>query len=174
MSNDKDLDPIERYFEMKEGRIKLAQKVELESDSPKIMNAYLSMLRIIYIVAQHGHWKCKGSNFYGNHLLLQRIYEDASDLVDAAAEKLIGVFGNDALNHVEQIERIAGVFKKYSSDDHIDNVKNAANDFLVASEDAYNRIKEIGDMTLGLDDMIMAQASKVEEFVFLLNQASEL
>jgi hypothetical protein len=26
-------------------------------------------------------------------------------------------------------------------------------------------------MTLGLDDMIMAQSSKVEEFVYLLNQA---
>jgi hypothetical protein len=40
------------------------------------------------------------------------------------------------------------------------------------AEDVYNRIKEMGDMTLGLDDMIMSQCSDVEGYLYLLQQAS--
>jgi DNA-binding ferritin-like protein len=166
--------PIDLYFDMKEGRVKLAQKIEEEkSDSPKILCAYLAMLRVMTLIFQNSHWKCKCPAFYGNHLLFERIYDDAGDLTDAAAEKLIGLFGNDALNHPEQIELMSGYYKKYVSDNHIENSLTVSKDFIKLADDVYNRIKEIGEMTLGLDDLIMSQSSKVEEFIYLLSQVDQ-
>lgn len=164
-----DKNPLDIYEDILQGRVKLAQK-ESESDSAKILNSYLGMLRTMYVVFQHGHWKCKCPAFYANHLLFERIYKDVGDLVDETAEKIIGVFGNDALHHESQVEIISGLYK-YQSNDHIENSIAASKDFLKLAEDVYNRIKEIGEMTLGLDDMIMSQASNVEKFIYLLTQA---
>jgi DNA-binding ferritin-like protein len=172
MTDLEEKNPIDLYYDMREGRIKLAQKeMEEKSDAPRILCAYLALLRTMTLVFQNSHWKCQSPVFYGNHLLFERIYNDSAELTDAMAEKLIGLFGNDALNHAEQIELIAGFYKKYISDNHIENSLNISKDFVKAADDTYQRIKEMGNMTLGLDDMIMAQSSKVEEFVYLLNQA---
>ncbi len=166
---DDDKNPIDIYFDMKEGRVKLAKKKDAGSAS--LMNGYLALARTMVLVFQHSHWKCKGSNFYGNHLLFSRIYDDAGDIVDSIAEKLIGVFGNESLKHSEQVSNMSEVFEQFSGEDHFSNSLGIAELFLQLSEDVYNRIKEMNEMTLGLDDMIMAHSSKVEEFVYLLKQA---
>lgn len=170
MSNHDDTNVLDIYDDMLAGRVKLAQEAP-NQDATAILNSYLAMLRILYIVFQHSHWKCKCPAFYSNHLLFERIYKDVRKLVDATAEKIIGVFGNEALRHDSQVEIIAGLYK-YKGDNHVENSLMAAKDYLKLAEEVYNRIKEMGEMTLGLDDMIMSQASKVEEFVYLLSQAS--
>lgn len=171
MTDTNDRNPLDIYEDILQGRVKLAQK-ESESDAPKLLCSYLAMQRTMYIVFQHSHWKCKSPAFYGNHLLFERIYKDVRKLVDATAEKIIGVFGNNALRHESQIEIIAGLYK-YHTDDHIQNSIDISKDFLKLAEDVYNRIKEMGDMTLGMDDLIMSQCNEVEEYLYLLNQTSE-
>jgi DNA-binding ferritin-like protein len=170
MSDHDDKNVLDIYDDMLAGRIKLAQEAPT-SDASKILCSYLAMQRVMYIVFQHAHWKCKCPAFYGNHLLFERVYKDVRKLVDTTAEKIIGVFGNDSLNHENQVEMIAGMYK-YTSEDHVENSLMAAKDFLKLADEAYNRIKEMGDMTLGLDDMIMSQCNEVEEYVYLLSQAS--
>lgn len=168
-----DKNPIDMYFDMKEGRVKLAQKEEGDSGAVSLFNKYLALTRLLAIVFQHSHWKCKGTNFYGNHLLLQRIYGDAAVLVDGVAEKLIGVWGNDALQHSNQLSIMASAFEAFSGDDPMENALGVTELFLEFSDDMYNRLKEMNELTLGVDDMIMANASKVEEFAYLLKQARE-
>lgn len=161
--------PIDLYFDMKEGRIKLAKKAD-RTATVGMLNEYVAMLRVVTIVHQHGHWKCKGQEFYGNHLLFERLYNSSISRLDTVAEKLIGLYGNVALKHSEQTELI-NKLNKYTSDDHIKNSLEAEKDFITMAEDLYNRVKEIGEMTLGLDDMIMAQASEAETSLYLLDQA---
>jgi DNA-binding ferritin-like protein len=162
--------PLDLYFDMKEGRIKLAQKSD-ESGAISLLNGYLAILRILVIVFQHGHWKCKGSNFYSNHLLFERIYNDANGLVDITAEKLIGIYGNSALLHTKQVPLMAEFIAKYEDEDFVKNSIIATESCLSVGEDVYNRLKEMAELTLGMDDMIMSNASKLEEFIFLLKQA---
>lgn len=166
-----DKNPIDMYFDMKEGRVKLAQKEQSYSGVVSLLNGYIAMLRVLYIVYQHGHWKCKGPAFYGNHLLFERIYKDVRKLADGAAEKLIGIYGNDALTHSKQVDLIAKMYSNYGGDDHFENAIEATEAFLSLSEDMYNRLKEMEELTLGMDDMIMANASEAEEYLYLLKQA---
>jgi DNA-binding ferritin-like protein len=164
--------PLDLYFDMKEGRIKLAQKAE-DSGAISLLNGYLAILRTLVIIFQHGHWKCKGSNFYGNHLLFDRIYGDAGGLVDITAEKIIGIYGNKAFLHTKQVPMIAEFISKYEDDDFIKSAIVATESCLTVGEDVYNRLKEMAELTLGMDDMIMSNASKLEEFIFLLKQTQE-
>lgn len=169
MSNNEDeKNVLDIYYDIKEGRVKLAQKKT--SEASNILCSYLAMQRTMYLVFQHTHWKF---NKYGNHLLFERLYKDVIELIDATAEKIIGIFGNEALAHDEQLEIITGMYNKYKSDDHMKNSLDVTKDFLIVSKRVYDQIKEMNDMTLGLDDMIMSQSNEVEEYIYLLNRANQ-
>ena len=71
-------------------------------DVPKFLATYTAFLRSLYLIHQNSHWLSKGHNFYGNHIMFQRLYESAQTNADKAAEKLIGLYGNAAIDLGEQ------------------------------------------------------------------------
>lgn len=130
---------------------------------------YLANLRGLYLIHQNHHWVTSGANFYGNHLLFQRIYESAQKNADQAAEKFIGLYGSKAINIKEQLALITECVEKYADGDQLVQTSLAAEkDFLTSSEEFYEEFKE--EMSLGLDDLILSIANDREEAVYLLQQ----
>jgi DNA-binding ferritin-like protein len=175
-----DVSILDEYFKIK-SQVKMAaeekedskDESEKSSSSADILNVYLAYLRASFIIHQHGHWKCKCPQFYANHLLFERIYDSFQTLSDETAEKIIGIFGNDSLKHDKQCKLISDIASDYCSDNHIENSLNVVKAFLQTAKKTYDSIKENGDMSLGLDDMIMSHASKAEEAVYLLSQINQ-
>ncbi len=156
---------------------KIAQEFETAAksdtkDCSKKMNEYVSMLRALSIIHQVAHWTSKGDNYYGDHELFGRLYDDSVGHVDQAAEKSIGVFNTkiDLTSHCEMaskfVDSISGV------ESLVERSLKAEMAFLEYSKELYNHLSDNDCITLGLDDMIMAIASKHEEFVYLLKQRS--
>jgi DNA-binding ferritin-like protein len=139
----------------------------------KIAALYVATLKCMALIHQHNHWTTKGSNFYGDHLLFKRLYESASEDLDLAAEKFIGVLGEEIMNYDFQTELVNKILSKYSNLEGSPKEMSmeVEKDFITFSASAYECLKKEGKMTLGLDDMIMAIASKREESVYLLKQA---
>jgi DNA-binding ferritin-like protein len=131
---------------------------------------YISLLRTIAIVHQSHHWLTKGSNFYGNHLLFDRIYKTAAEDSDLAAEKFIGLFGSDALNLEMQSKIMGKLLEEYTGNDIIKVSIDIETRFLKFSESIYKEIKNDDKMSLGLDDMLMSIASNREGALYLLGQ----
>jgi len=132
---------------------------------------YLALLRSLYLTHQNNHWLSKGDNFYGNHLLFQRIYESAQVNSDLAAEKFIGVFGSECVSLKDQSEYIYKITKNLDDKDPVKLSLSLEKTFLDFSKEFYGQLKAKDLMTLGLDDMIMSIASDREEAVYLLQQA---
>lgn len=133
---------------------------------------YIASLKAVALIHQHSHWTTKGITFYGDHLLFERIYNSALENLDTAAEKFMGLFGPDCLNYTLQAELLNKVLLKYKGLEasQLERSLSIEKDFIKFSQDAYNCFKDEGKLTLGLDDMIMAIASKREESVYLLQQ----
>jgi DNA-binding ferritin-like protein len=142
-----------------------------DAQPQKLLALYVAFLRALYLIHQNSHWQCKGPNFYGNHLMFQRIYESVQEDSDLAAEKSVGLFGNDVVNIPSQSKMIQKLMEKYSSDNHLANSLKAEMDFLALSKKIYEALDSSGALTLGLDDAIMSIASNRETAVFLLKQA---
>lgn len=151
---------------------KVAQDFEKSSktDCPKKMGEYVSVLRALSIIHQIAHWTSKGENYYGDHELFGRLYDDSVGHVDQAAEKSIGVFNAkiDLNSHCEMTSKFVSSISEI--DNLVERSLKAEMAFLEQSKELYNYLKENDCITLGLDDMIMAIASKHEEFVYLLKQ----
>jgi hypothetical protein len=112
-------------------------------------------------------------SFYGDHLLFERLYKSTLENLDLAAEKFIGVLGDQCLGYDLQAELLHKVLLKYKNleGSPIQMSLEAEKDFLKFSKDAYNCFEEEGKLTLGLDDMVMAIASDHEGAVYLLQQS---
>jgi len=138
----------------------------------KIAALYIATLKAMALIHQHNHWTTHGEIFYAEHLLFEKIYKSSLENLDLAAEKFIGLFEENFLNYEFQAELLNKVLLKYK------NIQNSPvelslmieKDFLKLSDDAYNFFKEDGELSLGLDDMIMSIASNREEAVYLLKQ----
>lgn len=134
---------------------------------------YVATLRAIYFIHQQNHWLTSGNDFYGDHLLFQRLYEAVQEDIDGAAEKFIGIMGPDCMNYSLQSDLIHKVTSKYANlaDKHLECSLAIEKDFIKFSKTVYECFEAEGTMTLGLDDFIMATASKREDAVYLLQQA---
>jgi DNA-binding ferritin-like protein len=138
----------------------------------KVAALYIASLKGLALIHQHNHWTTKGSMFYGDHLLFERLYNSTIENLDSAAEKFIGVFGDECLDYDLQTELLGKVLLKYKNLDGspAEMSQAAIKDFLKFSQEAYNCFETESRLTLGLDDMIMAIASKNEEASYLLQQ----
>lgn len=134
---------------------------------------YVASLKAIALVHQHSHWTTKGMEFYGDHLLFERLYNDALKNLDLAAEKFIGVLGDDCMNYDLQTDLLHKILLKYKDMEGSPLQMSVAIErhFLAFSKAAYSCFEEEGKLTLGLDDAICEIASKREEAVYLLQQA---
>jgi DNA-binding ferritin-like protein len=133
---------------------------------------YVASLRAIAFIHTQSHWTTKGDTFYGDHLLFERLYNSALENLDLAAEKFMGLFGPDCLDYTLQADLLHKVLLKYKGleGEPLEMSLAIEKDFLKFSSDAYKCFEEEGKLTLGLDDMVMAIASKREESVYLLQQ----
>lgn len=138
----------------------------------KVAALYVATLKAMTLIHQHSHWTTRGVPFYGDHLLFMRIYESAQKDLDLAAEKYVGLFGDQVLDYDTQTQLLNQVLSKYSDLEGSPAQMSLAieKDFLKFSKDAYTLFEAEGHLTLGLDDMIMAIASSREEAVYLLQQ----
>ncbi|MCZ2224459.1 MAG: hypothetical protein LC122_12620 [Chitinophagales bacterium] len=138
----------------------------------KTAAVYIASLKAIYFIHQQNHWVTNGVNFYGNHQLFQRLYESSLKDLDLAAEKFIGLFGSECLDLSVQNKLVYEILEKFKNEsDPIQSSLKIELDFLKFSKYAYTCFEQEEELTLGLDDMIMAIASSREESVYLLKQA---
>jgi DNA-binding ferritin-like protein len=147
------------------------------SDIGHELTYHIAWLRVLSIWFQHAHWATKGSTFYGDHLLFERIYGEIAGEIDGLAEKAVGLTGPDAVDTHTACKLIGEMLASYPSPSRASEATMIAatglaivKDYMHTVEETYKGLKESGSLTLGLDDLLMALHNKLEGFVYLLKQ----
>lgn len=138
-------------------------------EKQKVLNGLVAGLRALYLIHQHSHWKSHGMSFYGDHLMFQRIYESAAADADSLAERLIGLYGNDAMDLAEQSALMSKLTAKYTGTDVVANS-------LKAETDCKNwiglAIPKLQSVSPGLDNLLRDIYDNREGNLYLLKQRS--
>ena len=67
---------------------------ELESK----LNLYLANQMIDYVKKHNLHWNLKGKHFFTLHAKLEELYDEANDILDEVAERILALGGNPVSN----------------------------------------------------------------------------
>ena len=73
---------------------------ELESK----LNLYLANQMIDYVKKHNLHWNLKGPQFFTLHAKLEELYDEANDILDEVAERILALGGNPVSNMKEALE----------------------------------------------------------------------
>jgi len=134
----------------------------------------LGMLRGLYHVHQHAHWTVSGEPYYGDHLMFQRLYEGIGDEIDTVAEKTAAYLGFDVLNASDIVTRTQTWVDKWGETPDVYQRSIAAEqDFQDYAKKFYSQLEDMGVLTLGFDDFIMAAANSHETYQYLLQQRAQ-
>lgn len=139
----------------------------------KVIDAFVS-LSAAYQVYRNSHWKVQGPNYYGNHLLFQRLYEETEKQVDLIAEQIVGTWGSHALGedgHAEEIQEWVTEVYEQGGEDPLHASLEAAAASRHALGEAYDELKERGKIPIGWDDLLMSLAQQKDQHLYLLGQA---
>lgn len=145
----------------------------IENESCEALLDLLAYLRALRMVHHNAHWTYYGDTFYGDHLLFQRLYEEVDDEIDVVAEKIVPMYGPEAVNSINQAGRVFKFVAEWSqeSDGCVCKRSLLAEEHLQPFlETLYEFLDDAGTLTLGLDDYIMSLASTHETHLYLLRQ----
>ncbi|MDP3910848.1 MAG: ferritin-like domain-containing protein [Gemmatimonadales bacterium] len=141
-------------------------------ESLEQLKELLAALRAAYLTYRTAHWQASGDAYYGDHLMLQRIYEESEKHIDQVGERVVGYYGASAVDLADQTERVADWSTRFARE------RDPVRASLVAAEEVrdlltqtYDMLESQGQLTLGLDDLLMSISNDKDSHVYLLQQA---
>lgn len=169
--------PPKHFNDIDEGPIDLTSSVSCDGlikqaeAEGKEFKLLLSFARALAHIYQHAHWHCANSNFYGEHLLYERLYNSANEDIDQVAERAIGITDDsNAIHPIEDIKYTATIVNKFVSGEF--NPENFAEIGITAEKEFLKLIKKMmaGNKSDGVQNLLQGIADRHEGHLYLLQQ----
>jgi DNA-binding ferritin-like protein len=143
----------------------------MKSENVEMLVGLLGILRAMKWNYWNSHWVSSGIGYYGDHLLFERLYgEEIDQQIDDLAEK-ITVYDARFL----QSNVMRDIFNKFL--DKYESIQNPfqrglemEKHFQKTVRSTYEELKSTGDLSLGMDDYLMATANTRETAAYLMGQ----
>jgi DNA-binding ferritin-like protein len=154
----------------------VATRVAAPTLSPQGCTSLVSLLSLLGAAAQlhqlH-HWQVTGEQYYGDHILLQRIYEDSGAFIDQLAEKTVGHFGViPPVEFVQAVGQFVTNFAPQALEPTYMMVSSLEIEKTIIStiDSVRQALEASGELSNGMDNLLQGIADKHEEFIYLLQQ----
>lgn len=141
------------------------------------LSGLLTAAQMLYVLHQTHHWQAKGDNFYGDHLLFERLYNDVLGDIDPLAEKAVGLGGVETVMLMPRMQGVNLLLSCTEPHNVMPQSTQLAERSLAAEIMFLNMcamasfsLKEKGQMTAGLDNLLAGIQDKAEGRVYLLRQ----
>lgn len=141
------------------------------SAAMRLLTVLLARLRAAQQSHWTMHWQAHGDSSYGDHQLFERLYEALGEEIDTLAEKIVAMYGEEAVHLPEQMAWQAQIAEEWS---HHEDMFHRAYHIERYLQDhfkkTYDTLKHLNVLSLGMDDFLMATANAHETNLYLLGQ----
>lgn len=149
------------------------------SDSLVWFQGILAALYALRILYHTSHWLASGPDSYSDHLLYERLYDgdpSIGDAIDVLAEKMVVMFGPQAVNPIQIYERVGPILSVAKGADKIQDLPprylHLERELLASIDRARAALESEDRLSLGMDDTLASLSSEREQAVYLLTQRS--
>lgn len=150
---------------------KLAAALPFDPQCKAALQNLLGFLRAMHWNYWTAHWQVKGDPFYGDHLMFQRLYEGMEGEIDGTAEKIVGIYGSEAVGGHDSIDRAHNVLKRWcDTADLYARALQTEEELQMLLVQVRSLLSSKGHLSLGLDSFLQGLADTHETNVYLLQQ----
>ena len=145
------------------------------------LKLYIAVIRAGLLWFHGAHLASRGAGFSGDHtLLFTEIYEYYEDQLDSIIEKAIGLTEDECYSSPVKTTEMAIAILKSMPEPHQTTALATVTFglqfeemYLEFVEDLFGSLEDQGELSLGLNDFLAADANKHESFVYKLRQRSK-
>lgn len=131
----------------------------------------LAHLLAQYHLFYQGHWLAAGTGFYSDHQLFERLYGNVRAEIDQLVERAVGMWGEEVVHNPGDLHQVvAHLLGEWSVLPVLEGACESEHQFQGKIKALYECLDENGKLTLGLEDLLSAMASKHEEHCYLLER----
>jgi DNA-binding ferritin-like protein len=142
------------------------------------LGVFIDLLRALSLLHHTHHWQTQGSQFYGDHLLYQRLYELADAQIDGVGEKAVGLGSPDLVMTRHSLENMRRYIEALEDADIMDapalkmakRSLLAEKSFITAGEKLMDQLKSKGLLTRGVEQLLGTILDQREGVLYLLKQ----
>ena len=150
-----------------------SKKVASVADTvSEVLVAVLVSLRALALLHQTHHWLSDGPEYYADHLLFERLYNETVEEIDAIGERAVGQ--GYALPAISPMSQAMGVAKFLETTEVFDSFckrsLSAEYKFRTVISGAVAKLKELNALSRGTDNLLAGIEDKHEGHVYLLQQ----
>lgn len=142
----------------------------VNSVKPAVVNMFAS-LRAAESIHREGYWKAKGEDHYGLHLMFKHINDPIDEQLDELGNQFVTRLGEETLNGNEiETKTKEYVLKANSAKDAVARslwIEKTIQDNL---KTVYDGLKSSGELTLGLDELLMGVAKEHDDAMYHLTR----
>lgn len=146
-----------------------------EAELPDLCLGHFRSL-LAHLVAQYhlfyqAHWLAAGTGFYGDHELFEKLYNSVRGEVDQLVERAVGLWGQEVIRNPGDLHQVvAHLLGEWSVMPVLEGACESEHQFQGKIKAFYECLDENGKLTLGLEDLLPAMASKHEGHSYLLER----
>lgn len=142
----------------------------------ELWSTLLANLQALYTAHQSAHWRSKGDNFYGDHLMYQRMYEGIQSEIDSVAERLIATTNDETLLDPSRMLAASTAALKtiVVAGDIASSMLIAEKTFLKHLCNIIEAMDHVGALSVGVENLLQGIADKHEEHIYLLTRRSNI
>jgi len=159
---------------------KIAGSFKISLGSHEALSELLAYMRAAIDLHQVHHWQTRGSTYYADHLLFERIYNESVPFVDHVAEKSIGLGSVDLVDLCQQSEMRHRFIMSMCSGTSTVSPQEMVERSLQAEMTLVGMIKQTietleagGQLSHGLSNLLEGIGDTHESFIYLLKQRNE-
>lgn len=144
----------------------------------EVFSEWLCTVKAAELWFHSAHHLTKGTGFSGDHVnLYGMIYTELQEEFDAVAERVLGLTNQEELLCPKHIISMAlELLKKYPSPVNMSDIDIALTahklilDYCLWENNFHMHLDQSNMLTIGLDDLLSANASNHERYAYLLQQ----
>lgn len=142
----------------------------------ELWSTLLANLQALYAAHQSAHWRSKGDNFYGDHLMYQRMYEAIQGEIDSVAERLIATTNDETIiDPAKMLAASTAALKTIVvAGDIASSMLIAEKTFLKHLCSIIEAMDQVGALSVGTENLLQGIADKHEEHIYLLTRRSNI
>jgi len=142
------------------------------------LGIFLDLLRALSLLHHTHHWQTQGSQYYGDHLLYQRLYELADKQIDGVGEKAVGLGSPELVMSRHSLENMRRYIEALEDADMMDapalkmakRSLLAEKSFITAGEKLMDQLQSKGLLTRGVEQLLGTLLDTHEGVLYLLKQ----
>lgn len=142
------------------------------------LGIFIDLLRALSLLHHTHHWQTQGPQFYGDHLLYQRLYELSDGQIDLVGEKAVGLGSPELVLPRHSLENMRRYIEAVEDGDIMDapalkmakRSLLAEKSFITAGEKMMDQLKSKGLLTRGVEQLLGTILDEHEGVLYLLKQ----